>query len=246
LFDPGWDISEDLLQRAGSDETIPHMANYGLGSPFPEDTLICSALGAFWPGAAPDITRFFEPLGYATTTPLLDAEVKGWAGAERPKIEGKTIAYQAFAYADYVRAVYKRKLAYDRFAKVSLPEFILRTEIMARFYQWVGRRDRKDTTKLDNRTEYVIKSFRRASESEIEALKGWMIPPEHTFRIEFFKRPDNKRPKNGITGKKPAMEAVQPATDPRTAQIDLGTLRVVYLGPLRGRIHDPREVSSRT
>jgi len=68
LFAPGWDIGGSSLDPDTA-KGPAFMANYGLGSPFPEDTLICSALGSFWPGAAPDITRFFSPNSFPSTTP---------------------------------------------------------------------------------------------------------------------------------------------------------------------------------
>ena len=54
MFAPGWDISVD--GRAGGPE---HLAAYGLGSPFPEDSKLCAALSAFWPAVAPDAARTF-------------------------------------------------------------------------------------------------------------------------------------------------------------------------------------------
>ena len=47
-------------------------ANYGLGSPFPEDAKLCAALNSFWPAAAPDAGRTF---GRLTALPLLQQEL---------------------------------------------------------------------------------------------------------------------------------------------------------------------------
>jgi len=66
VFDPGWDTS------VFSDSEGRFYANYGLGSPFPEDAKLCAALNSFWPAAAPDVGRTF---GGKTALPLLDEEL---------------------------------------------------------------------------------------------------------------------------------------------------------------------------
>jgi hypothetical protein len=66
VFEPGWDTSID------SDAQGSFYANYGLGSPFPEDAKLCAALNSFWPAAAPDTGRTF---GMLTALPLLDQEL---------------------------------------------------------------------------------------------------------------------------------------------------------------------------
>ena len=50
LFAPGWDVSRDN----------GHLAPYGLGSPFPEDSKLCAPLSSFWPAVAPDASRTFS------------------------------------------------------------------------------------------------------------------------------------------------------------------------------------------
>lgn len=75
IFDPGWDVS-----LSGSDQyDADFLASYGLGSPFPEDVKLCSALNSFWPSVAPDATRtfaLFPPQWDATTSvPLMDDEL---------------------------------------------------------------------------------------------------------------------------------------------------------------------------
>jgi len=66
VFQPGWDTALD------KDNLGQFYANYGLGSPFPEDAKLCAALNSFWPAAAPDVGRTF---GRQTALPLLDAEL---------------------------------------------------------------------------------------------------------------------------------------------------------------------------
>ena len=213
LFDPGWDISEaslnPLLAKAPA-----FMANYGLGSPFPEDTLICSAFGAFWPGAAPDITRFFPPGPYPITTPLTDSEAC-WRAIDRPeKTSEHTIEFQTLAYADFVKAIYDRKFDFARFAKVSFSDFVLRTAVTARFYKYLHKVDGVDAANSKRRAKYVITSFRVAEISEVKALNNWTVPREETFRIEFGK---------GITP-----EGIGP--DPRIKTIKVKALRVIFVG----------------
>jgi hypothetical protein len=71
VFAPGWDVSRDRLP-----DGTPHLASYGLGSPFPEDAKLCAALSTFWPAAAPDATRAMEPaLTPITVAPLTDEEI---------------------------------------------------------------------------------------------------------------------------------------------------------------------------
>ena len=66
VFEPGWDTS------TFTDANGEFYANYGLGSPFPEDAKLCAALNSFWPAAAPDTGRTF---GMMTALPLLDEEL---------------------------------------------------------------------------------------------------------------------------------------------------------------------------
>ena len=83
LFDPGWETSQGIYY---SDSKLPlqkFLAGYALGSPFVEDAKLCAALGAYWPGVAPDSTRTFQPdkqidgmlYPYPTIAPLTDEEI---------------------------------------------------------------------------------------------------------------------------------------------------------------------------
>ena len=53
-------LGHQRRRRAGGPE---HLAAYGLGSPFPEDSKLCAALSAFWPAVAPDAARTFRRTG---------------------------------------------------------------------------------------------------------------------------------------------------------------------------------------
>ena len=117
LFEPGFDISYDSNQDEKSPAGVFHLANYGLSSPFPEDTLICAVSGAFWPGAVPDATRFLSPHLYPVVTPVLDDQA-GWDGIPMPVQEdASSIVYLHRAYADYVRGILVGTLEYEKFAE---------------------------------------------------------------------------------------------------------------------------------
>lgn len=69
-----------------------YLAGHGLGSPFIEDAKLCAALGSYWPAAAPDATREYEPnkplsgvlYPWPSIVPLTDTEI-GMVAAGRQK-----------------------------------------------------------------------------------------------------------------------------------------------------------------
>ncbi len=218
LFDPGWDISGSSLDPDTA-KGPAFMANYGLGSPFPEDTLICSALGSFWPGAVPDTTRFFPPSSYPGTTPLLDSEAD-WPAVNRPQVRGNSIDYHALTYADFVKALYEGQFNYARFAQVSLSDYILRTTVTARFYQYLqttGALDAKDPTQ---RLKFIITSF-DTGKIPAQVQGKWNTPAGQTFKIQFGKALN-------VSG-----NGFHPRTipNPRITTTNVDSLRVIYVGP---------------
>ena len=84
LFDPGWDTSQGIYYTDPNRPLQKFLTAYGLGSPFIEDAKLCAALGAYWPGVAPDSTRTFQPdkkiagnfYPYPTIVPLTDEEMR--------------------------------------------------------------------------------------------------------------------------------------------------------------------------
>ena len=86
-------------------DSVEHLAAYGLGSPFPEDSKLCAALSTFWPAVAPDATRTFEPSqNWPTVSPLTDEEIGQagtlpWDGVPGPKLtlvaDKKVVEYSA-------------------------------------------------------------------------------------------------------------------------------------------------------
>lgn len=100
------------------------LVGHGLGSPFIEDAKLCAALGAYWPGLAPDATRQYPPekwmdgLSYPwpSIAPLTDEELgmvptangkrMSWDGVAGPqrRTEGdrEVIAYHKMEHVDYI------------------------------------------------------------------------------------------------------------------------------------------------
>ena len=223
LFAPGWDTSVDFNHDRRSPRGARHMANYGLGSPYPEDTLLCAALGGFWPGAVPDLSRSFPPGSYPTTTPLTDSEVQEWQVVVSPQREGSQVEYPALNSADFVQAVYLGKFPYGRFARISLDEFILRTEITARFYQYLESRGvLNDSRKSKERASIAITSFERVPPSESLKRSGWNGSKLDTFRIEWSEVPKDAASKKARASKESMNAAV--------TRVKLGPSRVTFMG----------------
>ena len=118
LFDPGWDTSQGIYYSDREAPLQKFLAGYGLGSPFIEDAKLCAALGAYWPGVAPDATRVFAPdkqtggiaYPYPTIAPMTDEEIgivpsprygkpMPWDG-----VRGPTLVNGAFRYVEYMDA----------------------------------------------------------------------------------------------------------------------------------------------
>jgi len=138
VFAPGWDTSFDMVQIGTS--SLPHLAAYGLGSPFPEDAKLCAALSSFWPAVAPDISRSFwtshRPEERSKTVlPLTDEEIGavddktivGWDGEKGPvvfKKDGKTfVRYKKFAYVDYTLNALNNKFNFHTLAAIDAKEY---------------------------------------------------------------------------------------------------------------------------
>lgn len=219
VFEPGWDISGSRLDSHPRKDPA-FTANYGLGSPFPEDTLICSALGSFWPGAAPDITRFFPPDSFPSITPILDSEAK-WSAVEPPTIDGNSISYQKLTYADFVKAIYDGHFNYARFARVRLSDYILRTKVTARFYQFLQAAEELNALDPAQRKLYVITSFDNGVIPK-QVQGKWKASAEETFKIQFGKA-------QNVSGNGFHPRITVPNPRITTTQVD--SLREIYVGP---------------
>jgi len=151
LFDPGWDTSQGIYYTDPNRPLQKFMTGYGLGSPFVEDAKLCAALGAYWPGVAPDSTRTFPPdkrIGgvfypYLSVVPLTDQEIGSaplddgrympWDGVRGPRLtssEGKpVVAYPNPFRTDYIDLVGTMTSALT--SRIDSPEYkarILATE----------------------------------------------------------------------------------------------------------------------
>ncbi len=148
IFAPGSDIGSDETPRMADSQGVPvpatkYLSNYGMGSPFLEDTKLCSAQSAFWPGTTPDTSRVFEPFSeQPTVTPLLDSEL-AWDDSPVPTIQSLPAAgnpgevlHRSRAHTDYI--VQFAKARFDLLHVLGVQEYVNRTIAMARVYQALG------------------------------------------------------------------------------------------------------------
>jgi hypothetical protein len=174
VFAPGWDCSVDRTPEVdpGDDGAtispgVTFLATYGLGSPFPEDSKLCAALSSFWPAAAPDTARVFEPFRkYASATPLTDdligqgveAPWEGIIGPSRDDEYPEEVEYSALAYGDYVEAALNKCFQYKRIDALSTLDYVARTVVMERIYQYVGAKTAVE------KNAWCVYSFSRCDE----------------------------------------------------------------------------------
>jgi hypothetical protein len=127
LFDPGWETSQSIYYTDPQRPLQKFLSGHGLGSPFIEDAKLCAALGAYWPGVAPDSTRTFAPykhIGgslypFPSIVPLTDEEIGSapladgrlipWDGVKGPRLakrgERTVVAYTNAWRTDYIDLV---------------------------------------------------------------------------------------------------------------------------------------------
>lgn len=192
VFAPGWDVSTDKTQDAAS---IHHLAAYGLGSPFPEDSKLCAALSTFWPAVAPDITRGMSVSSgnqglRHTVAPLTDEEigqlgVLPWDGNAGPKVV--TINGQAFAecasflHVDYVQAALEGRFTSRLTGRVTSREYQRRILAMAFVYAVIG----------GDPNELFVLSFRQlqAGDSELQQaqIDTSTVLRGAAYRIDLFR-----------------------------------------------------------
>lgn len=207
VFAPGWDVSFDRTapnpsETGEASAGIAFLNNYGLGSPFPEDAMLCAALSSFWPAVAPDIARTFAPTGrYHSATPLTDKEIgldggTPWDGVEGPRYDPKaeTVDYPRLAYGDYVEAALEGRFDLSALALITPAEYVARTLTMAMVYESLGVRGRFEKSK------WAVLSFRRveSDDPDLDALVRSLqrrLNPSHTYRFEMI-RHDNALAEN--------------------------------------------------
>lgn len=165
LFDPGWDSSQGYHFKGPDIPPQKFLAGYGLGSPWIEDAKLCAALGAYWPGVAPDSTRVFSPdkalsgirYPWPTVAPMTDEEIGlaptrdgkllPWDGVRGPQIlqsgPFRHVVYQDMGHVDYINMPNTMTAALTR--TVSMSEYTGRILAMAAVYWALGIRDQDFT-----------------------------------------------------------------------------------------------------
>ncbi|MGH1542598.1 MAG: hypothetical protein ACRBHB_19405 [Arenicella sp.] len=201
VFAPGWDVSIDQsIDPSGEDEAVvTFFSTHGLGSPFPEDAKLCAALSSYWPAAAPDVTRTFQPSKrYATATPLLDSTIgqngsEPWDGSYGPKIideEKRIIEYSNLDYSDYVKGALNNIFNHSEIGKIDHKDYLARTVVMARVYQSLNAITTADKTK------YTVFSFTQAIPKQDKELQKALkktnskINNDYSYRFEIFEALD--------------------------------------------------------
>jgi hypothetical protein len=187
MFDPGWDTSQGIYYTDPGRPLQKFLAGYGLGSPFIEDAKLCAALGAYWPGVAPDSTRTFAPdkridggnYPYPTIVPLTDQEIGSaplpdgsympWDGVRGPRmidVDGKpVVAYPNAFRVDYIDLVGTMTAALT--SRIDAPEYKARILAMAAVYWALGIHDPD-----------VVASFGDEEEGTYEVLRqkaAWAV-----------------------------------------------------------------------
>jgi len=184
VFAPGWDTSVD--ETAG----VTHLAGYGLGSPFPEDSKLCAALSSFWPAVAPDAGRSFSQI-FFTATPLTDEEIGSvgdlpWDGIPGPRAIGADVVeYAAFDFVDYVRSALDDRFTLALTGRVGLLEYEARVLVAARSYIALGV--------PPNTRQWSLLSFRAvdgASAGELDEAETQtgVLLAGNRYRLEFGRR----------------------------------------------------------
>jgi hypothetical protein len=149
-FGPGWDIAVDVLGPVKTGQ--PHLAAYGLGSPFPEDAKLCAALSTYWPAVAPDISRTMSPVAEnpelrGSVAPLTDEEIgqigsNPWDGVVGPRViveNGHRLVEAAdFTRVDYVRNAVENRFTARLLARISSDEYKRRVLAAARIHFILG------------------------------------------------------------------------------------------------------------
>jgi hypothetical protein len=201
VYAPGWDASIDRTDEQDREDNggalkpgVTFFNNYGLGSPFPEDAMLCAALSSFWPAAAPDITRSFTPGRYATATPLPDDIIglngqSSWNGIPGPRLVNEKegiVEFHKIEYGDFIKAALENGFDYSRIARITAEEYAATTLVMARVYGALG------ALTTDQKRQWIVYSFREAPLSdpqrqEAEQATDISLNSQYTYRFELFR-----------------------------------------------------------
>ena len=191
VYAPGWDVSTD--KKSIGNRKVHHLAAYGLGSPFPEDSKLCAALSAFWPAVAPDASRGMSPNSgnrtlRATVAPLTDEEVGQsgalpWDGVVGPQIvsiNGQQFAEcDDFLHVDFVQEALDRRFTPRLTGRVTSDEYARRMETIAMIYTVLG----------GNRNQRFVLSFRKVGSGDPELQQAQIdasliFPGPAIYRID--------------------------------------------------------------
>ncbi|RUT02748.1 hypothetical protein DSM106972_056680 [Dulcicalothrix desertica PCC 7102] len=220
FFAPGWDVSID---RSGN---VEHLAAYGLGSPFPEDSKLCAALSTFWPAVAPDTARTYVPkLDWPTVSPLTDEEIGQsgnlpWDGIQGPKVvsnNGKVvIEYADYDHTDYVENTLNNKFSLSLTGKVDVSEYQARVLAMANVYRMFNATTRQQKANIG------VLSFRAITIADAE-LQQAQTQTRTTlqgkiYRFEVYLR-NGKQPK------------LLPG-NPRKSTLEVDEVTTLYISPI--------------
>lgn len=142
IFAPGWAVSTDTT------DGVRHLAAYGLGSPFPEDSKLCAALSAFWPAAAPDTTRTYNPQG-PSTAPMTDPEIVGdapWDGIDGTRFDpaARMVEFPDRMFADYVESAVANRFDIRATAQITFEEYVRRVFRTAQVRTYINQNPRLD------------------------------------------------------------------------------------------------------
>jgi len=211
VFAPGWDVSFDI-----NGDGTKHLAAYGLGSPFPEDSKLCAALSTFWPAVAPDSARTFEPNeNWPTISPLTDEEIGQvgnlpWDGVTGPRIVNRAnqdfVEYAAFDNVDYVKNALQNQFSLALTGKVDIRKYKFRVLAMARVYRALGVKE-EDFYKAGvpatqafgqittEKAKWSVLSFRKVSADDAELKEAQSSTNKmlhgDVYRFQVY-RPGNK------------------------------------------------------
>jgi hypothetical protein len=205
VFHPGWDVSSD---RMGNTD---HLASYGLGSPFPEDTKLCAALSTYWPGVSPDTGRSFSRT-FPSVSPLTDEEIgkvgdlpwDGFAGPQKVTIEdeeGEFVEYREFDYVDYVESALQKRFTLALTGKIDAVRYESRILATVRAYKACNI-EGIDAAGENLKRIWPILSFREVSHLEDELNEAQnqtatRIEGDYLYRIEIYRRGMQKKHPNG-------------------------------------------------
>lgn len=206
LFDPGWDVSIGVRSTNGGKDIHKYLVGHGLGSPFIEDAKLCAAMGAYWPGLAPDATRQYQPekwmdgipYPWPSIVPLTDEELgmvpsangkrMSWDGVVGPQRRTKgdhdVVAYQDMEHVDYIDILGTMTAVLT--AKTEPAEYKARILAMAAVYWSLGIQEgnplRPDNYRslMRAKSDWAVLSFKEIAADNVE-LRAAASAAKHTF-----------------------------------------------------------------